>query len=131
MDTTKLRLCAAVGGALFGLVGAILLAYTLVLALTPYIGELWAAVAICSLFMSAALGCIYLFLLPQRPTQVEMDKAEDLAADTLADLPFDTAERIARKHPISTLTLALAAGYFLLKDPSKAARHATSLMNLL
>ena len=48
--------------------------------------------------------------------------ASVLAAETLADLPFDTVEHIVKKHPLSAVAMALAAGYVVAKDPHNATR---------
>lgn len=122
MEKAKLRLLAAAGGALFGFAGAMSMAYALVVVLTPVLGLAWATVSVGAIFIALACICLYFFLLPYKPAEVEADQAESFAAEALADLPFDTVEHIVRKHPLSAVTLALAAGYVVAKDPQNATR---------
>lgn len=128
MDTTKLRLFAAVAGTLFGLVGAFALAVASTLALAGIMGIVGASFTVAALLLAAACGCLYLFLQPQTSSSDEVDKMEDVAADTLGDLPFDAIQSIIEKRPLTVAALALVAGYSVARDPAGVARHAQRFM---
>ena len=89
MDTTKLRLLAAVAGIVFGLGGMFALAVALALSLATVMGLVGASFTVAALLLSAACGCLYMFLQPARSSADELDDIEDATADALADLPFD------------------------------------------
>jgi hypothetical protein len=122
MEKAKLRLLAAAGGALFGFAGAMSMAYALVVVLTPILGLAWATVSVGAIFIALACLCLFYFLMPYKAAEEEAHQAEALAAETLADLPFDTVEHIVKKHPLSAVAMALAAGYVVAKDPHNATR---------
>jgi len=122
MEKAKLRLLAAVGGALFGFAGALSMAYALVVVLTPVLGLAWATVSVGGVLIGLSCLCLYFFLLPYKPAEAEAQQAESLAAETLADLPFDTVQHIVKKHPLSAVAIALAAGYVVARDPENATR---------
>ena len=128
MDKAKLRLLAALGGALFGFAGALSLSYAVIVVLTPVLGLAWATVTVGTVYLALACGCLYYFLLPHKAAEAEVSQAEEMAAATLADLPFDTAQEIVRRHPISAIALALAAGFVVAKDPENASRGLQRLM---
>lgn len=128
MDTTKLRLLAAVAGIVFGLGGVFALAVALTLALATVIGLVGACFTVAALMMSAACACLYMFLQPARSSGDELDTIEDATADALADLPFDTLKSIVEKRPLTVAALALVAGYSVARDPAGMARHAQRFM---
>ncbi|MBU2082971.1 MAG: hypothetical protein KKB75_03955 [Alphaproteobacteria bacterium] len=128
MDTTKLRLFAAVAGIVFGLGGVFALAVALTLALAIYLGTVGATFTVAALFLSAACICLFLFLQPNRSSADELDDIEDATADALADLPFDALKSIVEKRPLTVAALALVAGYSVVKDPAAVARHAQRFM---
>lgn len=122
MDKAKLRLLAALGGTLFAFAGALILSFAAVIVLTPVLGQAWATVAVGLVFLALACACLYYFLLPYKASEAEVHQAEEMAAAALADLPFDTVQAIVRRHPVSALTIALAAGYIVVRDPENASR---------
>ncbi|WP_430401595.1 hypothetical protein [Hyphomonas sp.] len=128
MDTTKLRLFAAVAGILFGLGGVFSLAVASTLALASVMGLVGAAFTVAALLLSVACLCLYLFLQPQTSSSDEVDNMEDAAADALADLPFDAIQSIIEKRPLTVAALALIAGYSFARDPAGVARHAQRFM---
>ncbi|WP_373004858.1 hypothetical protein [Hyphomonas sp.] len=128
MDTTKLRLFAAVAGIVFGLGGVFALAVASTLALASMMGIVGASFTVAALLLSAACACLYLFLQPQRSSSEEVDNIEDAAADALADLPFDAIKSIIEKRPLTVAALAMVAGYSLVRDPAGVARHAQRFM---
>lgn len=107
MDKAKLRLLAALGGALFGFSGAMSMAYALIVVLTPVLGLAWATVSVGAIFFALACLCAFYFLMPYKPAEAEASQAEGFAAEALADLPFDTVQHIVKKHPVSAVALAL------------------------
>lgn len=122
MDKAKLRLLAALGGALFAFAGAVSLAFAAVVVLAPILGLAWATVTVSALLLALACACLYYFLLPHKASEEEVHQAEEMAAAVLADLPFDTVEAIVRRHPVSALTIAAAAGYIAMRDPANMSR---------
>lgn len=119
---------AAVGGVLFGFAGTLSMSYAVIVILTPVLGLAWAAVTVGAILAALAMACLYFFLLPHKPAEVEASQAGALTAETLADLPFDTVNEIVRKHPLSALTVALAAGYVVAKDPDNASRSVSRVL---
>jgi hypothetical protein len=128
MDTTKLRLFAAVAGIVFGLGGVFALAVALTLALATVMGLVGACFTVAALLLSAACACLYMFLQPARSSADELDDIEDATADALADLPFDALKSIVEKRPLTVTALALLAGYSVAKDPAGVARQAQRFM---
>jgi hypothetical protein len=128
MDTTKLRLFAAVAGIVFGLGGVFALAVASTLALATILGLVGASFAVAAILLAVACACLYLFLQPTRSSAEEMDNIEDATADALADLPFDTLKSVIEKRPLTVAALALLAGYAVVRDPAAVARHTQRFM---
>jgi hypothetical protein len=128
MDKAKLRLLAALCGGLFAFAGSVILAFAAVIVLTPVLGQAWATVAVGLVFLALACACLYYFLMPYKAAEEEVHQAEEMAALALADLPFDTVEAIIRRHPVSALTVAVAAGYIAVRDPENASRGLRRLL---
>lgn len=128
MDTTKLRVAAGAGAIFFGIAGVISLTVAGVIALATVIGVVWSSVTAAVVFIAAACICLYIFLEPEKATSEEVDEIEDATADALADLPFDTVKAIIQKRPLTSVGLALVAGYAASRDPESTARHAQRLI---
>lgn len=128
MDATKVRLAAGAGAVFFGAAGMIALSIAGIIALAAVIGIVWASVTAAVIYTAAACACLYVFLRPQRATGEEVSDLESTTADALADLPFDTVKSMVQKRPLTSIGLALVAGYAVSRDPETTARHAQRLL---
>ncbi len=123
MDTTKLRLFAAIVGILFGLGGTLTLFVASTLALAEVIGVIYATFAVAAVALTLAVICLFLFLRPFRSVEAEVDEMEEATAEALADLPFDTVRNLIQQRPITATAIALALGYSLIRNPQAAQRQ--------
>ncbi len=128
MDTTKLRLFAAVAGIISGFGGMFALSVAGVLALASVIGLTAACFAVAAILIAIAATMLYIFLLPYRKSSEEIDDLEETTASALADLPFDTLKSLVQKYPVSVSAGAMLLGYTLVRDPRTATRHAQRLL---
>lgn len=131
MDVAKLRIIAGVGAAFFGLAGITALTVAGTIALVPLIGLMWATVTSACILLTAACICTVVFLKPGKSTEEELDQFENATADMLAELPFDAIASMVEKRPVAAATMALAAGYFIVSNPDKAAQGLQKLVDEL
>ena len=132
MDSTKLRLLAAVAGALLGLGGVLALFVAATLALAQVMGLTAAAFVVAAAAMVLAVICMFVCLKPYRTMEQEVDNVEEVTADALADLPFDALRSFVERRPLTTTALAMALGYSLVNHPQAAGRQAERfLMSML
>ncbi|HPE46882.1 MAG TPA: hypothetical protein PLR76_00735 [Hyphomonas sp.] len=124
MDTTKLRLLAAVAGLLMGGGGVIALFVAMTLALAEVMGLIAAAFVVAGTLLVLAAACLLYFLKPYRSVETEAEQVEEATAEALADLPFDTIRTMIRRRPLTVTALALLMGYTLVRNPQAARRHA-------
>ena len=129
MDTTKLRLVAGAGAAFFGFAGLSAFTIAAVIALAPLIGLFWATFAVASMLTAISLVCVVVFLRPRERTEEEIEDFENVTADFLADLPFDTVASLVDRRPISAATLAMAAGYLIVRHPDQTAKGLQKLLD--
>lgn len=123
MDTTKLRLAAGAGAAIFGVVGLSILSIAIALALQPQLGLVVSLGVVGGALFLIAVTMMFILARPDQSTEEEMEKVEELAAETLADLPFDTVKAIIEKRPMASLAIAATTGYAMSKDPERAIRN--------
>ncbi|WOI52913.1 hypothetical protein [Parvularcula sp. LCG005] len=116
MDKAKMRLFAGAGGTLFGFAGLASLGVSLTIVLSSAVGLALAVTIIAVVFLAIACLCFYLFLLPNKSTEAELDQLEHAGAEALADLPIDTLKYFVTRHPIASAGLAAVVGYALLHD---------------
>ena len=83
-------------------------------------------------FLLISAGCFVFFLAPGKPIEAELEQAEELGSEALADLPVDTLKNFVRRHPMVAATVAAGLGYGMIKDPNSVMRHAQhSLLRML
>lgn len=128
MDSAKLRFAAAAGAILFGVAGLAALSIALVLLLSTVLGSLAATATVGAMYAALAFACLYVFLMPHKPASDEIDDLESATAAALADLPFEAVKSIVQKRPLASMTLALAAGYSMMKDPDGAMKGAQRIV---
>ena len=128
MHATKTRLLAAIAGALLGLGGIFVLAIAATLALASVIGAVAACFSVAALLLSAACFCVFVFLRPSMSTAEEVENLEDMAAEAIADLPFDALRALVDKRPLTVAAIAMFAGYSAVRDPQVISRHAERLI---
>ncbi|WP_233356253.1 hypothetical protein [Henriciella aquimarina] len=126
-----MRLLAGAGAAFFGLAGTTALTVAGVIALVPVIGLLWATVTAGCVLLAIGLTCVFIFLKPGKPTEVELDQFEHATADMLADLPFDAIASLAERRPIAAASMALAAGYMVVSHPDQVGKSLQKLVDEL
>jgi uncharacterized membrane protein len=122
MDAAKLRLSLAVGGAMFGFAGILVLAIAGSLALANML-PIEIAVLIVGMVLFA-IGAIAIFfgLKVLKSAEKELDQLEEATADALADLPFDTIKSMVEKRPLAITGLAAMIGYSMADDPGATGR---------
>lgn len=123
MDTTKLRLFAAAAGFLLGLGGTFALFVAVTLALAEAMGLVAAAFTVAGVALGLGLICLFVFLQPFRSFEDEVEEVEEVTAEALADLPFDTIRAIVQRRPLTTTAMALVLGYSLVRHPQVAQRQ--------
>lgn len=124
MDVAKLRFAAAAGAILFGVAGLAALSAALVLLLSTVLGPLAATATVGAIYVALAFACLYVFLMPHKPATDEIEDLEAATAEALGDLPFEAVKSIVQKRPLASMTLALAAGYSIMRDPEGAMKGA-------
>lgn len=124
MDRAKLRLLAGTGGVVFVFTGLVALSVALIIVLSEPLGMALAVTSVALVFVG--LGCVglYIFLMPHRPTDAEINAVEEAGADALADVPVDTLKSFVSKRPVAATASALLLGYTMTRDPKNAARQA-------
>lgn len=123
MDKAKLRFAAGAGAAIFGVVGVSVLSIGAALALEPRHGLVVSLGAVGGVLFLVAAAMLFILTRPDQSTEKEMEKVEELAAETLADLPFETVKAIIEKRPIASLAIAATTGYAMSKDPERTTRN--------
>ncbi len=132
MDTTKLRLLAAVAGILLGLGGVAALVVALTLAIALFTGLILAAFIVSGTLLATMFACLAFCLQPFRTVRDEVEDLEETTAGALADLPFDTMRAIVRKRPVTSTAMAALMGYSIVRHPQMAQRQAERfLMGLI
>jgi len=122
MDPAKLRIVLAVGGAMFGFAGILVLAVASALILQIYIPlEAAAAITGGSLLLFGG-AMIFAGAKLLKPAEKELDQLEEATADVLADLPFETLKSMVEKRPLAVTSLAAFVGYSMADDPGSAGR---------
>ncbi len=128
MDAAKLRIIAGIAGLLCALAGVVGLGVASVLALSSVMGPIWGSFTFGIVALALACAGIYFFLLPHRPTSREIDDFEEVTANAIADLPFNTVRAMLNKQPLIAVAAAALAGYSLTRDPEEVVRHAQRLL---
>jgi hypothetical protein len=128
MDAAKFRILAGIAGLLFGLAGVVGLGIASVLALSLVMGPIWGSLLFGLIAMIVAGAGIYFFLLPNRPTERELDDLEDVTARAIADLPLATVRAMLDRQPLLAVAAAALAGYSLTRDPDEVVRHAQRIV---
>jgi len=128
MDAPKLRIMAGIAGVLFALAGVVGIGVASILALSALIGPIWGALVFGVLALGIAGGSLYVFILPNRSTERELDDLEDATAKAIVDLPFATLRAVLERQPLLAVAIAGLAGYSLTREPEEAVRHAQRLL---
>lgn len=131
MDSTKIRLLAAVGGAVMGLVGVCMLAAAAAYALALVWGWPLALVTVGGTAFLIGAICLLVFVQPAVSTEAEMDRVEQMTAETLAALPEETLRALLERHPVAVLGLAAATGYGLASNPARTSAVLRQVMQHL
>lgn len=131
MDVAKLRIAASAGVAIFGFIGAAALAVAGTLALSASMGLMWASFTVAAIMLLLSGICAVIFLKPGKSTEEELDQFEHATADMLADLPFETIASLVEKRPLAAASMALAAGYFIVRNPEEAMKGLQKLADEL
>ena len=122
MDPAKLRIVLAVGGAMFGFAGILVLAVASALILQMFMPlEVAATITGGSLLIFGG-GLIFTGAKLLKPAEKELDQLEEATADVLADLPFETLKSMVEKRPLALTGLAAFVGYSMADDPGSAGR---------
>lgn len=128
MDSAKLRIFAAVGGALVGFAGVITLAAALALGLREWMDDVTATLVAGVALLAFAAAFFLLALRPQKSTASEVDDMEDVASHALAELPFDTLRTVVEQRPLAALGVAAMLGYTVMSDTEGALRDARKIV---
>lgn len=128
MDTAKLRILAGVSGALLGFAGIIALAISAGFFLNQWLSPWASCLIVGGVLMLFALTGMMIFLAPGKSSEEELEQLEDVTADLLADLPFDTIAAIVEKRPLAAISVAALMGYSVTKDPGSAAKNAERML---
>ena len=131
MDVAKIRIAASVGAAVFGFIGTTALCVAGTLAFATQVGLMWASFIMAGITLLTGVVCAIIFLKPSTTTEEELDQFEHATADMLADLPFDTIASLVEKRPIAAASMALAAGYFVVRHPDEAIKGLQKLADEL
>ncbi|MEZ5987365.1 MAG: hypothetical protein R3B94_15580 [Hyphomonas sp.] len=132
MDHTKLRVMAAAFGILLGLGGTFTLFVAVTLALAEIMSLTAAAFTVAGVALVLGGVCLFIFIQPFRSIEEEVDEVEEVTAEALADLPFNTLRTFVERRPLTTTALALAFGYAIVRHPQAAQRQAERfIMSLL
>lgn len=123
MDVTKLRLLAAAAGLLLGLGAVMALFVAMTLALATVMDLVWAVFTVAGIGLLLSALCLFFFLQPFRSIEEEVEEVEEVTAEALADLPFDTIRTIIQRRPLTTTAVAMVLGYTLVKNPKAAQRQ--------
>lgn len=124
MDRTKIRVFAGAAGVLFGFTGLVALSVALIIVLSETMGTALAVTSVALVFVGLGCAGLYVFLLPHRPSEDELESLEEAGADALADLPIDTLKSFVSKRPIAATSAAVMLGYTMMQDPGNAGKQA-------
>ena len=122
MDPAKLRIVLAVGGAMFGFAGILVLAVASALILQMFMPLAIAATITGGSLLIFGGALIFTGAKLLKPAEKELDQLEEATADVLADLPFETLKSMVEKRPLALTGLAAFVGYSMADDPGSAGR---------
>ena len=112
------RIISTVAGAIFGVCGIAILCVALVLALTPFMGQLYAVLSTGGLCLVLSGGLMWFAFARPQAFEEDVDEIEKVAAEAIADLPFDIIETSLEKRPALTIAAAAIGGYAIARNPA-------------
>ncbi len=141
-DATKRQASIIAGGAILGLAGFGCFVAAAVIALREYVSTPVAALIVGSVLLVAA-GAFFVVATRQKRTIADdfgdakqqiltaISDVKDATIDKVTHAPYNALNDIVDKRPITSMAVAIAAGFAVAKDPSMLTSGVNRLINRL